>query len=182
MLETAPSPPQLACPHGVLASGLEALRFPEKISPSAATRRHRILSNPGAYSGPWGESPHDMRCLDRPMDCLHGDSPYAVVGVMGPSQTGKSEIGNNWQLHTILYDQADMLFVAPTKDLINVYVMTQFSKMLDLAIDDAGNSGILRARQLSGVGSDAIHRLRYAFPVARWPNLPRQAVPARAHG
>lgn len=161
MLETAPSPPQLACPHGVLASGLEALRFPEKISPSAATRRHRILSNPGAYSGPWGESPHDMRCLDRPMDCLHGDSPYAVVGVMGPSQTGKSEIGNNWQLHTILYDQADMLFVAPTKDLINVYVMTQFSKMLDLAIDDAGNSGILRARQLSGVGSDTINLKRF---------------------
>lgn len=161
MLEAALPAPALASARAVLVDALEALRFPEKVSISESARRHRVLMNPGAYSGPWGDSPHDMRCLDRPMDCLHGDSPYAVVGVMGPSQTGKSEIGNNWQLHTILYDQADLLFVAPTKDLINSYVTTQFDKMLDLAIDSDGNAGILRDRQLGGVSSDNINLKRF---------------------
>lgn len=161
MLEAALPAPALASANAVLSGAFEALRFPEKVSISEAARRHRVLMNPGAYSGLWGDSPHDMRCLDRPMDCLHGDSPYAVVGVMGPSQTGKSEIGNNWQLHTILYDQADMLFVAPTRDLTNSYVTTQFDKMLDLAAYDDGRAGILRDRQLGGVSSDNINLKRF---------------------
>lgn len=161
MLSAQRPSPSLADPHFVIGGALEALRFPEDVLISESTRRHRVLMNPGAYSGPWSESPHDVRFLDRPMDCLHTTSKYAIVVVMGPSQTGKSEIGNNWQLHSILYDQADLLFVAPTKDLINVYVTTQFEKMLDLAVSIDGKAGILRERQLGGVGSDNINLKRF---------------------
>lgn len=143
-------PPRFALASIVVGRCLAEIGFPEDISISEATRRHRVLANPGAYSGPWYESPHFMLQLDRPMDCLHGASPYREVVVMGPSQTGKSEIGNNWDLHTILYDPADRLFVAPTQILTNTYVTTQFNKMLDMCED-------LRKRQLSGPSSDNIN-------------------------
>src|SRR5688500_11658870 len=119
MRESAVPAPAFASARAVVADALADLRFPEKVAVSEAARRHRVLVNPGAYSGPWSDSPHDMRFLDRPMDALGADSPYREVAVMGPSQVGKSEVGNNWQLHSVLYDPADMLFVAPSKDLIN---------------------------------------------------------------
>lgn len=157
-----------------MAKVFEGLRFPEKISISDAARRHRVLVNPGAYSGPWRDSPHDMRCLDRPMDMLHSTSRYALVGVMGPSQTGKSEIGNNWQLHTVLYDPANLLFVAPRQNLIETYVTTEFTTMLDEAVDEKGEPGVLRRRQLGGVSSDNINLKKFlgcAFHFL-WPSGP----------
>lgn len=109
------------------------LRFPEKVEIAEAALRHRVLQNPGAYSGPWGEGPHFTRHLDRPMNCLAKESPYREVGVMGPSQVAKSEIGNNWQLHSVLYDPADMLFIGPDRVLIEAYVKKEFDKMVELA-------------------------------------------------
>ena len=161
MFESKIAVPALTSARDVMSRALQGLRFPDKVRVSEAARRHRVLRNPGAYSGPWGDSPHDMRCLDRPMDCLATTSHYAIVAVMGGSQQGKSEIGNNWQLHTIEYDQADTLFVAPSKDLINSYVTTQFDKMLDLSVDNDGRPGLLRQRQLGGVSSDNINLKRF---------------------
>ncbi|MBM3929416.1 MAG: hypothetical protein FJ335_13330, partial [Sphingomonadales bacterium] len=162
--------------HGVVRSALEELRFPERVWPSEAARRHRELSNPGAYSGPWAESPHDMRFLNRAMDGLASFSPYAEVAIMGPAQTGKSEIGNNWQLHTILFDPADTMFVMPDKLSIRTYVTTQFTRMLDA-------QPLLRARQLGGPSSDNIelkqfrgcdfHFLHPSGPTFRARPIPR---------
>jgi phage terminase large subunit GpA-like protein len=125
------APLAFADPRAVVASGLGELRFPERISPSVAARRHRRLNNPGAYSGPWGAGPYFTAHLDRIMDCLATGSRYREVGLMGPSQVGKSEIGNNWQLHAVLYDPADMLFVMPDRTSIDSYVKTQFDKMIE---------------------------------------------------
>lgn len=142
--------PAFADPHALVADAFAELRFPKKVLVSEAANDDRELLNPGAYSGPWRDSPHDMRFTVRAMDGLHADSPYTEVVVEGPSQTGKSEVGNNWQLHTILYDQADMLFVMPDKEAIKKYVTTQFTRMLDAQPK-------LRARQLDGPSADNIN-------------------------
>lgn len=158
LLDVDPSPPSFADASSLVSQCLAEVRFPEEVLVTEATRRHRRLANPRGYSGPWYESPHDMGALDRPMDCLAAGSGYREVIVEGPTQTGKSEIGNNWALQTVLYDQADMLTVGPNENLMKVYVTTQFDKMLDAARseDDTDADSPLRERQLSGPSSDNI--------------------------
>jgi hypothetical protein len=159
-----------ADPVDLVALFYGELRFPEVVSVSAAARRHRVLNNPGAYSGPWGEGPHFTAHLDRPMDCLAKESPYREVGVMGPSQVAKSEIGNNWQLHTVVYDPADLLFIGPDRVLIEGYVKKEFDKMVELARDDAGRA-VLLDRMLPGASSDtlSLKRFRGAEFFFYWP-------------
>ncbi|AKM09868.1 terminase gpA endonuclease subunit [Croceicoccus naphthovorans] len=144
----------------LVASCLSQMRFPERVSPSTAAVRHRVLENPGAYSGPWGDGPFYVEHLNRIMDCLWSDSPHREVGVMGPSQVGKSEIGNNSQLHTIIYDQADTLFIGPDRVLIESYVKKEFDKMIEhaVAFEDVGD---LKSRLLPGAGSDTLNLKRF---------------------
>lgn len=151
--------------NGMVASCLAQMRFPERVPPSVAARRHRVLANAGAYSGPWGGGPFFTDHLDRVMDCLWSESPYREVGVMGPSQVGKSEIGNNHQLHTVIYDQADMLFIGPDRVLIEGYVKKEFEKMIDNAVAFEGDDGVsidgLKERLLPGASADTIHLKRF---------------------
>lgn len=126
------------------------LIFPEPVTPVQSTNLHRNLRNPGAYSGPWRDSPEPTQHLDEPTNSLAMASPYEIVAVLGPSQMGKSEIGNNWQLHSVLYDPADIGFWLPDKNLIASYVTTQIDKLIAECPD-------LAARQLAGVSADNIH-------------------------
>jgi len=150
------------------------LLFPEVVAVSVAARRHRVLSNPGAYSGPWGEGPHFTGHLDRPMDCLAKGSPYREVGVEGPAQVGKSEIGNNWQLHTAIYDPADLLFIGPDRVLIEAYVKKEFDKMVEHARSfDDGDKHVpsMLDRMLPGASADtmSLKRFRGADFFFYWP-------------
>lgn len=156
-----------ADPVDLIGRTLGEARVPERISVSQAARRHRKLSNPGAYTGPWGEGPYFTDHLDRPMDCLGATSPYNEVAAMGPAQVGKSEIGNNWQLHSILYDPTDMLFVMPDRTGIDQYVKTQFDKMIELTPD-------LQTKLLAGASADTINlkRFRGADLFFLWPGGP----------
>lgn len=161
------APLEFAAAPLIVSECLGEMRFPKKVAPSAAARQHRVLSNPGAYSGDWGEGPYFVDHLDRIMDCLWVDSPYREVGVMGPSQVGKSEIGNNWQLHTVIYDPTNMLFVMPDQTGINQYVKTEFNKMVELAED-------MQKKLLPGATSDTINlkRFRGADLYFLWPSGP----------
>lgn len=157
-----------ADPAGLVGRTFREIRLPERVPVSVATRRHRVLD--GAYSGPWAESPHFTGHLDRIMDCLAADSPFNEVGVMGPAQTGKSEIGNNWQLHTALYDPADLLFIAPDRVLIEAYVKKEFDKMVELA-EEAEGVPALRDKMLPGASADtlSLKRFRGADFFFYWP-------------
>lgn len=163
-----------ADPGELVGRAFGEARFPEKVAPSLAARRHRVLNNPGAYSGPWGEGPYFIRHLDRIMDCCATESPYNEVGVMGPAQTGKSEIGNNVQLHRVIYDPTDMLFIAPDRVLIEAYVKKEFDKMVEHAVS-FGKAPSLRERMLPGANSDTLNlkRFRGAELFFYWPTGPR---------
>lgn len=160
-----------AAPTDLVARIYSELRFPERVSVSEAARRHRVLQNTGAYSGPWGEGPHFTGHLDRPMDCLAKESPHREVALMGPSQVGKSEIGNNWQLHSVIYDPADLLFIGPDRVLVEAYVKKEFDKMIELAAHADGSQGAMSDRLLPGASSDtmSLKRFRGADFFFYWP-------------
>jgi phage terminase large subunit GpA-like protein len=177
LLEADQGPPRFAAAGPVVAAALAELRFPENISINGSTIKHRVLDNPGAFSGPWKDSPHDMRFTERAQEGLHQDSPYREVVIEGPTQTAKSEIGNNFQLHTVIYNPRDMLFVMPDRVSIDQYVKTQWNKMIDTAradVDDPESPLILKQRQLAGASADTINlkMFRGCSFFFSWPSGP----------
>lgn len=161
MMDLGPGAPLAFADARVLvADCLSEFRFPPEVEVADSARLHRVLSNPGAYSGKWGEGPFFVNHLDRPMNCLGKRSPYREVMVMGPSQVGKSEIGNNWQLHNVIYDPADLLFVMPDRTSLDQYSQTQFNKMID-------NCAKLQEKLLSNTLN--LKRFRGADHYLLWP-------------
>ena len=150
LMQQTREPPRFADPRASVRRTFGEVLFPEKITPAAAADRHRHLRNPGAYSGPWRDSPEPAQHLIDPTNALAMTSAYAIVAVIGPSQVGKSEIGNNWQLHSVIYDPADMAFYSPTKELTASYVTTQINKLLEECPD-------VSARQLTTASADNIY-------------------------
>lgn len=150
LLQADQGPPQFAQAGPLVAGCLSEVRYPAKVSIVQAANDDRNLVNPGAYSGPWRDSPYDMRFAERAMDGLLASSSWSVVAIMGPAQTGKSEVGNNWQLHTVIYDPADMMFVMPDRISIEQYVKTQWDKMVTACPK-------LEGRLLDGASADTIN-------------------------
>lgn len=150
LMQQTREPPRFADARAAIRRAFGEVLFPEKLSPMEAADRHRHLRNPGAYSGPWRDSPVPMQHLVEPTNALWMASPYAIVAVMGPSQMGKSEVGNNWQLHSVIYDPADIAFFSPTKELTASYVTTQINKLLEECEDVA-------ERQLDTASADNIY-------------------------
>ncbi|OWK29198.1 phage terminase large subunit (GpA) [Sphingomonas dokdonensis] len=150
LMQQTREPPRFADTRASIRRSFREILFPEKITPMEAADRHRHLRNPGAYSGPWRDSPEPMQHLVEPTNNLAMTSIYAIVAIIGPSQMGKSEVGNNWQVHSVIYDPADMGFWAPTKELTASYVTTQINKLLEECPDVA-------ERQLDGASADNIY-------------------------
>jgi phage terminase large subunit GpA-like protein len=139
------------------------LRPTERLTVSEWAEKYRRLDNTGGgASGPWSFDPAPY--LRRPMDCLSRESPYSQVVVMGPSQCGKSEIGNNWLGACVASDPGDMIFVGPDKDIVRLYVVSQINKMIALTPS-------LRERMLPTLTADSIW-LKQFFGMnffAAWP-------------
>lgn len=150
LLQQTREPPKFGDARAAIRRAFREVAFPEKLTPMEAANRHRHLRNPGAYSGPWRDSPEPMQHLVEPTNALAMTSVYAIVAVIGPSQMGKSEVGNNWQLHSVIYDPADMAFYSPTKELTASYVTTQINKLLEECPD-------VSARQLDTASADNIY-------------------------
>jgi len=150
LMQQTREPPKFADGRRAIRRAFKEVAFPEKLTPMEAADRHRHLRNPGAYSGPWRDSPEPMQHLVEPTNALAMTSPYSIVAVIGPSQMGKSEVGNNWQLYSVIYDPADMAFFSPTKELTASYVTTQINKLLEECPDVA-------ERQLDTASADNIY-------------------------
>ena len=131
----------------IVRRGFANLRPPERLTVSEAALTHRILDNPLGYSGPWT---FDLvPFLRRPMDCLNRESPYSTVALMGPAQSAKSSVGDNWLLYVVVCAPADMIFAGSTKTLVRDYVVTQINKMVRLC-------PAMHSRLRLGPGSDNI--------------------------
>lgn len=125
------APIRFAAPAAVLARAFVHLAVPDRLSVVDAALKYRVLENTGGgYSGPW--SFDDGPYLRRPMECLSPDNGYSTVAVQGPGQCGKSDIGNNWMLQTGVCDPANMMMLAPDKNVLSDYIVSEIDKMLRL--------------------------------------------------
>lgn len=128
------SPPKIqgyASAPAIIANAASALRWRDPISVSAAAEKHRYLENlGGGYVGPWRNdlAPY----LVRPMDCL-SSGEWRLVVVMGPGQSGKSEIPNNWLLQSLIYDPADLIWCQADKAMMRDYVVRRIDDMIALS-------------------------------------------------
>lgn len=100
----------------------------ERILLSAYSERERHLKNEGGgHVGKWENSfaPY----LIEPMDCLDSYD-YQTVCVVGPGQSGKTSIAENWLLKSVDIDPGDILWYMQTDDTKNAYVKQRIDPMI----------------------------------------------------
>ncbi len=97
------------------------------------------------------------------MDAL-SDPQTSEVGLMGPAQQGKSEIGLAWLGWSIEHDPADVLVCQPDKTLMQDFVVRRIAPMIS-------TTPILKGEQLGTVGADNIFlkQFRAMILTSVWP-------------
>lgn len=86
----------------------EGVQPPERITVAQAAEKYRKLNNPGSYVGDWKNSkvPYLVEIMEELTSTV-----FTGTIVVGPAQTGKTDIFLNWVTHTVICDPADMMFV-----------------------------------------------------------------------
>jgi phage terminase large subunit GpA-like protein len=90
------------------------------------------------------------------MDRL-GDPDVGEVGMMGPSQAGKSTIGLAWLGHAIDQDPADFLIAQPSQNLSQTFVVTRVEPMIEATaavkrkLSPAANANNIFLKQFRGM-------------------------------
>ncbi|MEJ0020717.1 MAG: terminase gpA endonuclease subunit [Acetobacteraceae bacterium] len=129
-----------------------AFRPPDQISVADYALRHRRLSNAGGgYVGPWShdEAPY----LVEPMQCLTSEL-YYTTAIVGPGQSGKTEIAHNWLLQSVGADPADFLWYMPAGPLLEAHVKTRIDPLVF-------DHDVLREGLGDRAGDDTLHFKRF---------------------
>lgn len=124
-----PSNLAYADPRRLLAEVFDAAFAPPiRASVADFAAANRWLANEGGgYVGRWR---HDLApYLVGPMECLSGPE-FLTVAVVGPGQSGKSAISENWLLSSVGADPANMLWYMPTADLIEGFVKQRIDGLI----------------------------------------------------
>lgn len=104
----------------------EALRPVAFVGLSAWAALHRILpSGSSAEPGRWSNDRAPY--LTAIMDALSPDHPCCHVVAMMPTQSGKTEVGNNWVCYIIDHQPAPMMMVLPTVDMAKDHSKTRIA-------------------------------------------------------
>src|SRR5262249_17783085 len=103
MLEAA-----YADPYQIAREALAAFIPPERETVAEyALRERRLLNQGGGYVGRWHHEKAPY--LVGPMEVLNSLDHLTTV-VVGPGQSGKTEVAQNWLLKSVANDPADMLW------------------------------------------------------------------------
>ena len=124
-----PERPRFASAARILRESLAALLPPRRISVADHAARHRWVPSPqGAHLVHWdhGVAPY----LTEPMEALSDDA-HDTVAVIGPAASGKTMVAENWALHNVEADPADMLWYLHTDPAIEAYVKGRVEPMLE---------------------------------------------------
>lgn len=107
---------------------LEALLPPERQTVAEYAEQKRILSNEGGgYVGKWRND--QVPYVVEPMECLTS-LDYQTIAVVGPGQSAKTTIAENWLLHSVATDPADLLWFMQTDDAVEAYVKQRINPMI----------------------------------------------------
>ncbi|MBR8234613.1 phage terminase large subunit family protein [Burkholderia sp. AU42008] len=120
---------EYADPYQVAREALSSLVPPERQSVAEYAVLHRHLSNQGGgYVGRWHHEKAPY--LVAPMETLTR-LDYLTTVVVGPGQSGKTEIAQNWLLKSVANDPADMLWYMQTDPGLESYVKSRINPMID---------------------------------------------------
>jgi phage terminase large subunit GpA-like protein len=120
---------EYADPYQVARESLSSLVPPERQTVAEYAVLHRHLSNQGGgYVGRWHHEKAPY--LVAPMETLTR-LDYLTTVVVGPGQSGKTEIAQNWLLKSVANDPADMLWYMQTDPGLESYVKSRINPMID---------------------------------------------------
>lgn len=130
---------EYADPYQVVREALTNLVPPERQTVAEYAVLNRKLSNQGGgYVGRWH---HDKApYLVAPMDTL-SRLDYLTTVVVGPGQSGKTEIAQNWLLKSVANDPGDLLWYMQTDPGLESYVKSRINPMIDSHPDMAMRLG-----------------------------------------
>ncbi|MFO1081887.1 MAG: terminase gpA endonuclease subunit [Reyranellaceae bacterium] len=100
---------------------------PPDIDVAQAAELYRVLHNPQGYSGPWRHALAPP--LVGPMRALT-DLRYDTVVFVAPAQSGKTELGLNFCLHSVRVDPADFQIVLPEKQQAEDFSERRLGRMV----------------------------------------------------
>lgn len=157
----------------LVSRALDALIPPRRVTVSEYAAEHRRLQNEGGgYIGRWT---HDITpYLVEPMDCVTS-LDYLTTAIVGPGQSGKTEVAQNWFLKSVADDPGDFLWYMQTDPGLEAYVKGRINTMIDLHEELRGNLG---QRPID----DSLHFKRFRgmkveFLSATYSNLINKSAP-----
>jgi phage terminase large subunit GpA-like protein len=121
--------PQFADARVIVAEAWRAFLPPERMNVAECAAQRRWLNNPGAYVGRWQHTRTPY--LVGPMEALTSPDHIATA-VVGPARSGKTEIGCNWLLHSVLIDPGNLLWYLPSDPSLRAFVKQEINPMIEL--------------------------------------------------
>ena len=148
----------------IFALAAEALRPPVRMTVADAAVKYRHIHNPGSYIGPWRNdiAPY----LIEPMDCLT-DLRYNGWVFCAPSQSGKTELFNNWLMYSVLIDQNDIMLVEVTQSRASDFSKRRIDRL-------HRHTKVVGSRLMDRTGSDTTFTKRYVGGMmlnVGWPSV-----------
>ncbi len=123
---------QIDAPYATAAEtrreAVAVLRPLSTVTVSQTAERYRILDNPGGgFSGPWRNriAPYLVDVMDSLTAAL-----YHTTVFVAPAQCGKSEVGLNWALYSVVEDPADFLAIQGDKSMAEDFSVRRRDKMI----------------------------------------------------
>ncbi|MDR3438962.1 terminase gpA endonuclease subunit [Telmatospirillum sp.] len=136
----------------LLAEGFAAFLPPDRQSVADYAAQHRWLANEGGgYVGRWD---HDMvPYLVEPMEELTS-LDHLTVAVVGPGQSAKTSIAENWLLRSVGGDPGNMLWYMQTDQVLEAFVKDRINPLID------GHDILSKSQGLKSV-DDSLHFKRF---------------------
>lgn len=125
--------------YQVAREALSSLVPPERQTVAEYAVLHRHLSNQGGgYVGRWHHEKAPY--LVQPMETLTR-LDYLTTVLVGPGQSGKTEVAQNWLLKSVANDPADLLWYMQTDPGLESYVKSRINPMIDGHVEMAMRLG-----------------------------------------
>ena len=164
MMESKTSSDKFTSLEQLIAAVAETVRPTERLTVAEAAEKYRKLNNPGHYVGPWLNSTTPY--LVEPMEVLT-DLDYEAMVFVGPAQCGKTDIWQNWHLHSVICDQSDMMLIQTSQTTASDFSKRRTDR-LHLHSPEVG------ARLMPGKNSDNTFDKRYLgnmMVTLSWPSI-----------